>query len=111
MLPEWPPEGPWLLSSRIMSIFAIKSHHYTIKLYTLGHLQISWDVFAKKSADILSFRNSFITRIIISRYDHFNYKFSLEFTKGVCKNGLRIKLYSILTVEQVELPNHEPYVA
>ena len=37
------------------------SHQYTITLYTSGHLQISWDVFAKKSADILSFRNSFIT--------------------------------------------------
>ena len=61
VLPEWPPEGPWLLSSRVMSIFAITSHQYTITLYTPGHLQISWDVFAKKSADILSFRNSFIT--------------------------------------------------
>ena len=53
--------APWLLSSRVMSIFAITSHQYTITLYTPGHLQISWDVFAKKSADILSFRNSFIT--------------------------------------------------
>ena len=44
-----------------MSIFAITSHQYTITLYTPGHLQISWDVFAKKSADILSFRISFIT--------------------------------------------------
>ena len=26
-----------------------------------GHLEISWEVFEKKSADILSFRNSFIT--------------------------------------------------
>ena len=52
---------PWLLSSRVMSIFAITSHQYTITLYTPGHLQISWDVFAKKSADILSFRISFIT--------------------------------------------------
>ena len=34
---------------------------YTITLYTPGHLEISWEVFAKKSADILSFRNSFIT--------------------------------------------------
>jgi hypothetical protein len=41
-----------LLSSRV----AITSHQYTITLYTSGHLQISWDVFAKKSADI-----SFIT--------------------------------------------------
>ena len=53
--------APWLLSSRVMSIFAITSHQYTITLYTPGHLQISWDVFAKKSADILSFHNSFIT--------------------------------------------------
>ena len=59
--------APWLLSSRLMSIFAITSHQYTITLYTPGHLQISWDVFAKKSADILSFRNSFIT---ISRGNH-----------------------------------------
>ena len=57
--------APWLLSSRVMSTFAIKSHQYTITLYTPGHLQISWDVFAKKSADILSFRISFIT---ISNY-------------------------------------------
>ena len=48
---------PGLLSSRV----AITSHQYTITLYTSGHLQISWDVFAKKSADILSFRISFIT--------------------------------------------------
>ena len=34
---------------------------YTITLYTPGHLEISWEVFAKKPADILSFRNSFIT--------------------------------------------------
>ena len=61
MLPEWPPEGPWLLSSRVISTFAITSHQYTITLYTPGHLQISWDVFAKKFVDILSFRISFIT--------------------------------------------------
>ena len=48
---------PGLLSSRV----AITSHQYTITLYTPGHLQILWDVFAKKSADILSFRISFIT--------------------------------------------------
>jgi hypothetical protein len=52
---------PGLLSSRVMSKFAITSHQYTITLYTAGHLQISWDVFAKKSADILSFGISFIT--------------------------------------------------
>ena len=40
--------GPWLLSSRVMSTFAITSYQYTITLYTPGHLQISWDVFAKK---------------------------------------------------------------
>ena len=44
-----------------MSTFAITSHQYTITLYTSGHLQISWDVFAKKSADFMSFRISFIT--------------------------------------------------
>ena len=48
---------PGLLSSRV----AITSHQYTITLYTSGHLQISWDVFALKSADMLSFRISFIT--------------------------------------------------
>ena len=52
---------PGLLRSSVMSIFPITSHQYTITLYTTGHLQISWDVFAKKSADIMSFRNSFIT--------------------------------------------------
>ena len=46
MLPERPPEGPL----RVMSAFAITSHQYTITFYTPGHLQISWDVFAKKSA-------------------------------------------------------------
>ena len=48
-------------SSRVMYIFAITSHQYTTTLYTPGHLPISWDVFARKSADILSFRISFIT--------------------------------------------------
>ena len=46
--------APGLLSSRVMST-------YTMTLYTPGHLQISWDVFAKKSADILSFCILFIT--------------------------------------------------
>ena len=31
--------------------------HFTLP----GHLEMLWDVFAKKSADILSCRNSFIT--------------------------------------------------
>ena len=44
-----------------MSTFAITSHQYTITLYTPGYLEISWEVFTKKSADILSFRISFIT--------------------------------------------------
>jgi hypothetical protein len=44
-----------------MSTSAIKSHQYTITLYTPEHQKISWDVFEKKSADILSFCNSFIT--------------------------------------------------
>ena len=49
-----------------MSTFAIKSHQYTITLYTPGHQQISWGCTCKKkSADILSFGISFIT---ISRY-------------------------------------------
>ena len=52
---------PSLLSSRVMPIFAISSHKYTIKLYTPEHLEIVWELFAKKSADIRSFRNSFIT--------------------------------------------------
>ena len=32
---------------------------YAITLYTPGHLEISWEVFGKKSADIQSFRHSF----------------------------------------------------
>ena len=32
---------------------------YIVTLYTPGYLEISWEVFAKKSADILSFRHSF----------------------------------------------------
>ena len=45
------------------SIFAIFSFRkYTITLYTPEHLEIIWElVLAKKSADILSFCNSFIT--------------------------------------------------
>ena len=53
------PEGPGLLSSRVMFMFAISSRKYTIALYTPEHLEIIWELFAKKSADILSFRNSF----------------------------------------------------
>ena len=34
-----------------MSIFAISSHKYTITLYNPGHLEIIWELFAKKSAD------------------------------------------------------------
>ena len=45
----------------MVSIFAISSHKYAIKLYTPEHLAIIWELFAKKSADILSFRISFIT--------------------------------------------------
>ena len=63
--------APWLLSSRVMSTFSIKSHQYTITLCTPGHLQISWDVFAKKSADILSFRNSFTTISIVNQSTFF----------------------------------------
>ena len=39
---------------------------YTIILYRSGHLEISWEVFAKKSAEILSFRISFIIISITS---------------------------------------------
>ena len=46
-------------------------HQYTITLYTSGHLQILWDVFAEKSADFMSFRISFIT---ISREDQCDIK-------------------------------------
>ena len=52
---------PDLLSSRVMFIFPISSHKYTLTLYTPGHLEITWELFAKKSADILSFHKSFIT--------------------------------------------------
>ena len=44
-----------------MSTFAITSHQYTITLYISGHLKISRDVFAKKSAGFMSFHISFIT--------------------------------------------------
>ena len=54
---------PGLLSSRVIPTFAISSHKYTITLYTPGHLEIIWELFAKKSADILSFRISFITTL------------------------------------------------
>ena len=50
---------------------------YTKTLYTPGHLEISWEVFAKKSADILSFRNKFIT--ISSSHGNV-----LHITKTVC---------------------------
>ena len=49
------------LSSTVMSIFAISCHTFEITLYTPGHLEIIWELFAKKSAEVLSFRNSFIT--------------------------------------------------
>ena len=49
-----------LLRSRVISIFAITSHQYTITIYTPEHLKILMEVFARKSADIMSFRNSFI---------------------------------------------------
>ena len=50
-----------LLSSRVMSIFAISSRKCTKTLYTPELQEIIWELVAKKSADILSFRNSFIT--------------------------------------------------
>ena len=39
---------PGLLSSRVMSRFAISSHKYTITLYNPEHLEIIWELFAKK---------------------------------------------------------------
>ena len=50
---------------------AISSRKYSVTLYTPGHLKIIWELFAKESADILSFSNSFI---IISRIDVKFYK-------------------------------------
>ena len=47
--------------SLLERVIAITSNQCKLPLYTPGHLQIVWDVFAKKSADIMSFRNSFIT--------------------------------------------------
>ena len=76
--------GPPGYSSRVMSTFAIKSRQYTITLYTPGHLHISWDVFAKKSGDILSFRNSFIT---ISRHTTY------------CGSDLRCDFFWILSTK------------
>ena len=45
----------------------------SITLYTPWHQKISWDVFAKKSADIMIFRNSFITisKIRVLSIPHF----------------------------------------
>ena len=82
--------APWLLSSRVMSTFSIKSHQYTITLCTPGHLQISWDVFAKKSADILSFRNSFIT--ISTQSPQFSWGKNLQCNKQTNKLGRYIYL-------------------
>ena len=48
------------ISAGSVSTFAITSHKYTITLYTSGHLQISWNIFAKQSADFMSFSISFI---------------------------------------------------
>ena len=54
--------GPLAYSVAITSHYiAITSHQYNNTFYTPGHLQISWDVFANKSADIMSFCISFIT--------------------------------------------------
>ena len=47
---------------------------YTITLYTPGYLEISWEVFAKKSADTLSFRISFITISIVTIILYSTYK-------------------------------------
>ena len=45
----------------LLPYFQLPPTIYTITLYTRGHLEISWEVFAKKSADIPRFHNSFIT--------------------------------------------------
>ena len=48
-----------MISNKGKTLLGVKGpitfHKYTITLYTPEHLQISWDVYAKKSADILSF--------------------------------------------------------
>ena len=60
---------------------------YKITLYTPGHLEISWEVFAKKSADILSCRNSFITisslLIVWVKVTKIQSVFSLENNSGI----------------------------
>ena len=58
MLPELCRGPPGLLSSRVLQL---PPTIYTITLYTPQHQEISWEVFAKKSADIFSYRISFIT--------------------------------------------------
>ena len=51
----------WLFLDNFLPYLQLPPTIYTITLYTPGHLEISWEVFAKKSADVLSFRNFFIT--------------------------------------------------
>ena len=58
MLPQLCRGPPGLLSSRVLQL---PPTIYTITLYTPQHQKISWEVFAKKSADIFIYRISFIT--------------------------------------------------
>ena len=58
-----PPEGPWLLSSRVLSTFAITSHQYNNTLHSWTPTNIMGCI-CKKSADIMSFRISFITTLV-----------------------------------------------
>ena len=49
------PGAPVLLSSRVMSIFAISSRKYEITLYTPGQTEITWELLSRKPADIQAF--------------------------------------------------------
>ena len=53
-------KGPKILMCRIISL-SEQCFLLLITTCTPGHLQILWDVFANKSADTMSFHNSFIT--------------------------------------------------
>ena len=83
-----------------MSTFAIKSHQYTITLYTPGHLKIIWELFSKKSADILSFHNSFILSLVypvLSKEDKFKReeKLLLKKPKEIVKHPKKMCLQGI----------------
>ena len=50
-----------VLSHNFVESLLAKNHFTNVTEVTTGHLEIIWELFAKRSADILSFHNSFIT--------------------------------------------------